>query len=129
MTRYLLDTTALIDVSRGYEPVRSEVEALVAAREEVGVSPISVAEFYSGLRAEERIVAAGFLDTLEIWNLDRDIAAESGTTRYGLARRGHSVSLPDALIAATARSVGAALLTNNVRHFPLLGITVLRLGR
>lgn len=69
MDRYLLDTTVLIDVSRRYEPVVSALQALVDAGHELGVSPVSVAEFFSGIRVDERPGGETFLDTLATWTL------------------------------------------------------------
>ena len=39
MTRYLLDTTALIDFSKNREPARSRILHLIGTADELGVSP------------------------------------------------------------------------------------------
>ena len=49
MARYLLDTTVLIDFSKDAEPATSWVLAHVDAGDELGISPINVAEFFAGL--------------------------------------------------------------------------------
>lgn len=128
MSGYLLDTTVLIDVSRNHQPTRAGVQALLAAGEELGVSPVSIAEFYSGLREGERAAADAFFATVQTWDLDHRVAVRAGDLRRALFRQGRTIALPDALIAATALAVGAVVLTTNVRHFSLPGLTVLPLG-
>jgi predicted nucleic acid-binding protein len=43
----------------------------------------------------------------------------AGTWRADARRRGRTLSLPDALIAATAHELAAAVLTRNVRDYAL----------
>ncbi len=128
VARYLLDTSALIDLSRSREPGRSDVQALIDAGEELGVCGVVVAEFFSGLPPPQRSSAEAFLETLRFWAATREIAIRAGGYRYVYARQGHAISAPDALIAATAVSVGAILVTHNVRHFPMPELTVMRPG-
>ena len=54
MTRCLLDTTALIDFSKGRQPASSRILRMFEAGDEVGVCAIVVAEFYAGLVPEQR---------------------------------------------------------------------------
>jgi predicted nucleic acid-binding protein len=122
---YLLDTTVLIDVSRNHQPTRSKVQALLSSGEDLGVSPVSIAEFYSGLREGERTAAEAFFQSIRTWDLDHSIAVRAGDLRRALSRQGRTVALPDALIAATALVVDAVVLTSNVRHFSLPGLKVL----
>jgi hypothetical protein len=48
----------------------------------------------------------------------------AGTWRAAARRRGHVLSLADALIAATAYDLGAAVLTRNARDFALTPVRV-----
>ena len=124
MTRYLLDTTALIDYSKGREPAYSLVLGLGASADDVGISVVNLAEFYAGI--ERGVVARldQFLDALTLWDVTRAIALRAAVYRYQFARRGVTILLPDALIAATAAEHGAILLTGNVRDFPMTDIDV-----
>ena len=128
MVRYLLDTTVLVDISNRIEPVSSQVRALLVGPDEVGVSAVSVAEFFAGLRPEDRPRWEAFLDQTDHWNITREIAVQAGVYRYAYVRLGRAISTPDALIAATALAIGATLLTNNVRHFPMPELRLLRIG-
>lgn len=55
MIRYLVDTTTVIDFSKGVEPVSSRLLALIDAGDDVGVCAVVVAEFSSGLTPESPI--------------------------------------------------------------------------
>jgi predicted nucleic acid-binding protein len=59
------------------------------------------------------------LDTLEIIDLNRDIAQAGGLIRREHSKA-HGVGLNDALIAATAVNRNACLYTLNVKHYPSL---------
>jgi predicted nucleic acid-binding protein len=49
VTRYLLDTDAPIDFSKGSEPATSRILSWIDATDIVAVCAISVAEFFAGL--------------------------------------------------------------------------------
>ena len=128
MTRYLLDTTALIDFSKGREPARSWILESIAAGEELGVCPINVAEFYSGVPTEVRVPEWDeFMDSLAYWQISREAARQAGRYRYEFARKGVALATADVLVAAVAVDRAAVLVTNNVRHYPMDDIHLLPL--
>ena len=49
MTRYLLDTDALISYSKGRQPAVSRITQLIDQGDELGVCAVNVAEFFAGL--------------------------------------------------------------------------------
>lgn len=125
MTRYLLDTTALIDFSKGREPARSRILQMIAAGHEVGICAVNVAEFYSGLPAVQRARWQPFLSSLLYWDIPLTIATRAGIDRFDLARAARTISATDALIAAVARHESATLITENVKDFQMSGIPLL----
>jgi hypothetical protein len=129
MSRYLLDSTVLIDFSSGVAPVTTRVLTLIRNGNEMGVSPVSIAEYYAGVRLGDDPAMDRFLSGLACWGTTRPIAMIARDYRNRFRRR-HGKQLPtaDTLIAATARHYGATLLTNNVKDFPMTDITVERLG-
>lgn len=122
MSRYLLDTTVLIDFSKRREPALSLVLRLIADDEEIGACPINIGEFYTGLAPADRHVWDEFLDALYFWPISPAAARQAGIWRYDLARQGIALSMTDALIAAVAQAEDAVLLTANDRHFQELDI-------
>jgi predicted nucleic acid-binding protein len=127
MARYLLDTTTLIDFSKGLQPVVVRLVAMLEAGEDFGVCAIVVGEFFTGLSATERILWRTFIDSLAYWDIPREAAVRAGEDRYRLARQGLHISITDALIAATARAHGAVIITDNPRHYPPENVPILSL--
>ena len=58
-----------------------------------------------------------FLANIESVPFDDDAAAEHGRTRAGLKRKGTPIDANDLMIAANAKSLGTAPVTNNTREF------------
>jgi tRNA(fMet)-specific endonuclease VapC len=58
-----------------------------------------------------------FLLPLEILDFDAKAAIEYGRIRSALEKKGTPIGSLDILIAAHAKSVGAILVTNNIKEF------------
>ena len=127
MTRYLLDTTALIDFSKNREPARSRLLQMINAGDGVGVCPVNVAEFYTGIPPAQRQVWDEFFDSLHYWEISHDAARQAGIWRYEFARQGITLSTTDSLIAAVAKEQQAVVVTNNVKDYPMQEIQLLPL--
>jgi predicted nucleic acid-binding protein len=126
--RLLLDTTVLIDAARSREPAHSWLQDALRQSSEIGVCAVTVSEFFAGLRPEERPRWEAFVDELTFWGATRAMAKQAGIYRYEYARRGRTILIADSLIAATAIAVGAAVVTDNVKDFPMPEITTIQLG-
>lgn len=127
--RYLVDTTVLIDASRQREPALPWLRTALGQRVVVGVSVVSIAEFFAGLRPDERPQWEPFIDEVSHWSVTKDIAIRAGGIQYDIKRQGRTMLLPDALIAATASIHGAVVVTANVKDFAATGVVVLPLIR
>ena len=113
----LVDTDVWIDFLRGIPQAVAFVSKLP---NDVAISSISVAELYAGVRdGVESQALKDLLDTLEIIDLNRDIAQAGGLIRREHGKT-HGVGLNDALVAATAVNRNACLHTLNVKHYPSL---------
>lgn len=123
MARFVLDTTVLIDASRG-RAAAGRVAAAVSAGEQMMTSAISVEEFVRGLRAGEEDRVERLVRSLRVLPVTEVEARTSGRWRFEYARRGRTLSQPDCLIAATALTHDAALCTGNVKDFPMPGVRV-----
>lgn len=125
MTRFLLDTTALIDFSKGREPARTRLLEMIDAGDELGVCPVNVAEFYAGVPPAQRDLWDEFFSSLGYWEIDLGTAREAGCFRYDFARKGVALSTADTLVASVALGKGAVIVSNNVKDYPLPGIALL----
>ena len=115
--RYLLDTDILIEYIRGQGRAIAYIDELDG---DLLVSAATVAELYAGVRnSAEQQRMDDFLSAMLFIPVDQVIAKQGGLYRqkYG---KSHGTGLVDALIAATADSVGANLVTFNRRHFPMI---------
>lgn len=114
--RFLLDTDVIIEYLRGRDEAIRYVESLEG---ELCVSAITVAELYSGVKgSDEEAALEGFLDAFEVIPIDRALARLGGLCRQRY-QPAHGTGLADAIVATSAESAGAALVTFNKRHFPM----------
>jgi tRNA(fMet)-specific endonuclease VapC len=119
--RYLLDTNTCIEV------IRKRSERVLARLRKcpigaAGISSITLAELQYGVarssRPEQNLAAlTQFCAPLEIAPFDGRAASAYGRVRASLEERGCPAGPLDTLIAAHALSLGAALVTDNVREF------------
>ncbi len=120
MERYLLDTTVLIDLSRGIAGIRGRLAVLNRSGAELGVCAVNVAEFAAGVPNGQMPRWDEFLSEFLFWDISYETAARAGAYRYALRRRGTALQITDALVAAVAATRGAIILTDNVKHFLLI---------
>ena len=117
---FMLDTDMCIYlINERDEALRERFEANAA---EVVVSSITYAELCYGVARSERIESNArelevFCRDLDILPFDADAGAHYGEIRHALTRRDRPIGANDLLIAAHARCVGAALVTNNEAEF------------
>lgn len=121
MTMYLLDTNACIRILNGTSPSLS-ARLRVASRSTVRLSSVVKAELLFGARKSSRVaenlrLLERFFDTIASLPFDDRCAEEYGLLREELDRAGTPIGPNDLLIAATARSHRAVLVTHNVREF------------
>lgn len=127
MTRYILDTIALIDFSKSREPTRSRIFLMIEAGDELGVCAVNVAEFYAGLPVIERPQWDEFFSALRYWGITQEAARQAGMWRFEFRRRGNFLTTTDMLIAAVAQERGAVILTDNITDYPIDEVRVLPL--
>lgn len=124
MTRFLLDTNILIDVSKGRQPASGVIARLLGSEYQLLTSPVVIGEFYTGAPRGRYPSVDAWLDVMSLVPLTRVVALLAGEHRYEQARTGRTISLADALIGAAAMASGCVLLTNNVRDFRQPGLEV-----
>lgn len=115
----LLDSNTLIYYLRGREPVVSRFQS--ASPRELAIPSVVAYEIeYGTLKigpSRRRTIVSGLLDNLTQIPFDHDAARESARIRVELEARGFSIGPMDLLIAGTALSRTATLITNNTKEF------------
>ncbi len=125
MTGYLVDTTALIDFSKGHEPARANIQRRIDQGETLALCAVSVAEFYAGIGPYTHPELDAFVMALDYWDISPSVAIQAGRLRYTAARAGRVLSTTDTLIAALAVHRDVVVLTDNIKGYQgIPGLTV-----
>ena len=115
----LLDTNTLVHYLKGQESVVAKLEN--ASPTEIAVPSIVVYELEFGTlkfgSPRRRAVIAELLANIDQIPFDGEAALESARIRIDLEARGMTIGPMDLLIAGTALSRGAVLVTNNTKEF------------
>jgi hypothetical protein len=120
MTGKLLDTTVLIDLSRGNTDAADFIDAVRASGTPLFISVISAMELIVGCRDRGEVEKAEKL--IAAFRLVHISPAESARAYdlIGTYSKSHGLAIPDAFIAATAIIQGLDLSSDNARHFNMI---------
>ena len=125
MTRYVVDTTFVIDHLRGDPSALERFDSSLERGDELAINEVVACEAWAGAPLEGDPALERLLRAMEFVQPGPDGAARAGRWRQDAHRRGHVLSLADALIAAAA-DPNASVLTRNVRDFALTPVRVER---
>ena len=125
---YLLDTTLLIDYSKGHADGMRMLDRLFEETELLYTCDVVACEALSGGVPRERIAITRLLDALEYVAIDPGGARHAGDSRRELREAGRRSPLGDSLIAALAWGMDATIVTRNPRDFEPFGVKVLGYG-
>lgn len=120
----LVDSAFVIDHLRGDVDAARRWERVFQESDRTYITEIVVCEVRAGLRDEDEHLLDAFLRPMEFVQPGAETAMLAGRWRYAARRRGRTLSLADALIAAAADALGATVLTRNVRDFSLTPVRV-----
>ncbi len=89
---------------------------------DIGISTISLAELRYGVSKSQHVeknqqALNEFILPLEVVDFNEKAAEEYGIVRTELEKKGKPIGSMDVLIGAHALSLGATLVTNNVKEF------------
>lgn len=119
----LIDTDVLIDHFHGVATATEYIAKTLLGEGELVISSVSVTEILAGMRPGEETPTEELLALFTIYPVDEAVARVAGMYLRQFARS-HQLDLGDGLIAATARVLGAELVTRNVKHYPMPDIAV-----
>ncbi len=119
-TRALLDSDAIIYASKRIV----DAESLLSEYDQYFASIISFIEVFSYEFPDEaeKGIANEIFENLEIIALDNSVAEQSIIYRKNSSKK---IKLPDAVILATAKILGATLITNNTADFETVDASVI----
>lgn len=119
MAAYLLDTTVIIDALNNKRNRNSALIGLAEQGHLLACCPINVAEVYAGLRPKEEEKTAALLHSLQLYPITFPVAELAGRIKREYGRKGKTLSIPDAVIAAVALHYNLTLITDNTKDFPM----------
>jgi predicted nucleic acid-binding protein len=117
----LLDTNFLIGILRGSQPYWEYLEKLLETSAPE-ISAITRAEIYAGCHPSETGPTERLLGCFRCLPVGSEVADIAGGYVYIFDRRGVTLHLEDAVIGATVVYHQLVLITQNVRHFPMLSV-------
>jgi predicted nucleic acid-binding protein len=115
----LLDTSVIIDTLRLRHGRKELLRQLVNDGHRLMTTAINVAEVYAGMRSGEEQRTVLLLSSLECYGIDAAVGEHAGRLKNSWSKKGRTLALPDALVAAIAIGQGCALLTDNQKDFPM----------
>jgi tRNA(fMet)-specific endonuclease VapC len=111
----LVDTDIIIEVFRGNQAISTIISGFAAR--ELAVSSVTVMELYVGARDKTELASLSqYLKSFSLFHVSNEISSQAMALIHQFAFS-HRLSVPDALIAATAIQHGATFFTRNKKHF------------
>jgi len=125
MADYLPDSGLVI------RHLRNDAQAVALLRElgrrsRLSVSTITHLEVYAGMKAHEQYATRKLLSRFTACVVTEDVAQRAGEYLRDYGASG--LSIPDAVIAATAVLESMTLVTLNPKHFQIRGVSLLPLS-
>lgn len=118
----VVDSDVIIWLLRGdIKIVNSFKETVIDTNGQVYVTPVQIAEIYTGARMDEIMKIDKFFSSLNIINIDSNIGKLAGEFMKKF-RKSHGITLADALIGASTKIHEFKLWTLNIRHYPMLKV-------
>jgi predicted nucleic acid-binding protein len=117
---FVVDTSVLIDVLRGDARATSVLAGLAERGDEAWSVSIVRTEVLAGMRRGEETSTMTLLDALRWQDVTVEVADRAGQIARQYLKSHSGVDTVDYLIAAATQLLKAKLLTQNVKHFPMI---------
>ena len=124
MATYLLDTSVIIDTLNSKRARRDLLLSLVKQGHLLACCSINVTEVYAGMRPKEQTATEEFLRSLEYYHLSWPVARLAGLLKRDHSRKGTTITVSDAGVAAVAIAHQLTLMTDNVKDFPMKELSI-----
>jgi predicted nucleic acid-binding protein len=117
--RLLLDTSVLIDALRFRRGRHELLARLVRSGHTLSTTAVNVAEVYAGMRSEEEQSTEALLTAMDCYDLTADTGRMAGSLKNKWAKKGRTIAIADAAVAAIAIERNCVLMTDNRKDFPM----------
>mgnify|MGYP003948218135 CR=1 FL=1 len=124
MSRYLLDTTFIVDCLRGQTAAVERLREIAEVGDVALVNDVVSAEAWAGAPSDDDRALRTLLEFLEYVAAGPAHAQAAGRWRAHSRSRGNDIGIADALIAACADDSRATVLTRNTRDFAMTPVAV-----
>lgn len=124
MARIVMDASFLIDHLRGRPAAVERLRTMYEAGDDPILTAVASTEVWSGWRASDEAALESFLRYFEFVQPGPATSRLAGLWRAQARAAGSTLGTVDALIAACAFDLNAAVLTRNVRDFALTPVRV-----
>jgi predicted nucleic acid-binding protein len=119
MAIFLLDTSVIIDAINGKRNRPQLLKELILQGHLLACCPINVTEVFAGLRSHEEYLTLNLLQSLHYYPINWQAARLAGELKRDYSRKGITLATTDVTIAAVAITNQVALLTDNLKHYPM----------
>ncbi|MGH9366941.1 MAG: PIN domain-containing protein [Thermoanaerobaculia bacterium] len=124
--RAYVDSDILIWHLRGERKAAGMLRGLSAeAGLELWTGALQRAEVVFFIRPEEERATLSFLSRFKTEPVTREVVDQAGLL-YRRWHPSHGIGVNDAILAATAAATGGKIYTQNVRHYPMPDIAVMK---
>ena len=117
MDKVLLDSDVVINLLKKKEETLIKLQDLGEC--EFYISPIVIAEVYTGARAKEKEQIAALFSYFKSLDINAEVGVITGNYTNEFRKAFQGISLEDYMIAATAKFYGVQLWTYNIKHYPM----------
>lgn len=125
MLKFLLDTDITIAIMND-DPIHVRRQLVKKRVADVGISVISLYELQYGVSKSKKQkqnanTLNSFLEYIQVLDWTKECAYTAGSLRADLEKTGDLIGPYDLLIAAHAKTLGATLVTHNLKEFKRVG--------
>ncbi len=116
---YLLDTNIIIDALNGKRNRPEQLEKLITKGNLLACCSINITEIYAGMRRGEEEVTERLLQSLQLYPVTFPVARLAGVLKRDYSKKGKTLTVPDATVAAVAIHYELPLISDNAKDFPM----------
>jgi len=124
MSIYLPDTSVIIDTLNNKRRRGELLTGLAEQGHLLACCSVNVTEVYAGMRQDEQASTAELLESLQFYPVTFPIARLAGILKRDYGRKRITLAVGDVTVAAVALYHHLTLITDNVKHYPMQGLSL-----